>query len=166
MPATPTYGFRYPAATDPADVPLDMQELATDVEAALKTLAYAEATTVATITATSEATAQAVVTAPAITLDGATVILVEFSAYAAAPPTGGPSMAIVLFDGATPLGQLAYLQNAGYVPIRVARRLTPAAATHTYSIRAWVSSGSGTIHGGAGGSNVPMPAFIRIARAA
>lgn len=35
MPTTPTYALRYPAATDPADVPTDMGELATDVEAAL-----------------------------------------------------------------------------------------------------------------------------------
>ena len=32
MPTTPLYAFRYPAITDPADVPLDMQELALDVE--------------------------------------------------------------------------------------------------------------------------------------
>jgi hypothetical protein len=35
MPATPVYGLRYPAQTDPADVPTDLSELATDVEAAL-----------------------------------------------------------------------------------------------------------------------------------
>jgi hypothetical protein len=32
MGTTPIYALRYPAATDPADVPTDMQELATDVE--------------------------------------------------------------------------------------------------------------------------------------
>ena len=35
MPATPTYALRYPASTDPADVPVDMQKLASDVETAL-----------------------------------------------------------------------------------------------------------------------------------
>lgn len=33
--STPKYALRYPAATDPADVPLDMQKLASDVEAAI-----------------------------------------------------------------------------------------------------------------------------------
>jgi hypothetical protein len=33
--STPKYALRYPAATDPADVPTDMQNLALDVEAAL-----------------------------------------------------------------------------------------------------------------------------------
>jgi hypothetical protein len=35
MPATPKYGLRYPLETDPADVPVDLQKLATDAEAAL-----------------------------------------------------------------------------------------------------------------------------------
>ncbi|MEU0467219.1 hypothetical protein ABZ215_24730 [Amycolatopsis sp. NPDC006131] len=39
MPSTPTFGFRYPALTDPPNVPADMQELAEDVEGQfLKTL--------------------------------------------------------------------------------------------------------------------------------
>jgi hypothetical protein len=33
MPTTPTYGFRYPSVTDPPNVPLDIQNLAVDVEA-------------------------------------------------------------------------------------------------------------------------------------
>lgn len=32
MPTTPVYALRYPASTDPADVPTDMSELALDVE--------------------------------------------------------------------------------------------------------------------------------------
>ena len=35
MPATPIYALPYPAAADPADVPLDMQELAERIEAVL-----------------------------------------------------------------------------------------------------------------------------------
>jgi microcystin-dependent protein len=35
MPATPKFGLRYPASTDPADVPSDLLKLATDVETAL-----------------------------------------------------------------------------------------------------------------------------------
>jgi hypothetical protein len=38
MGTTPVYKFRYPAATDPADVPTDMQELALDVEAAIEAI--------------------------------------------------------------------------------------------------------------------------------
>ena len=35
MGTTPTYGLRFPEPADPADVPTDMHELATDVETAL-----------------------------------------------------------------------------------------------------------------------------------
>jgi hypothetical protein len=35
VPATPIFGLRYPSAADAANVPLDLQELAEDVEAAL-----------------------------------------------------------------------------------------------------------------------------------
>lgn len=35
MPQTPVYGIRYPAATDAVNVPLDLQEIAEDVEDAL-----------------------------------------------------------------------------------------------------------------------------------
>jgi hypothetical protein len=35
MPTTPIYGLRYPQASDPADVPTDLQELALDVESKL-----------------------------------------------------------------------------------------------------------------------------------
>lgn len=38
MPTTPTYGFRYPAVTDPPNVPLHIQQLATDVEATVSGL--------------------------------------------------------------------------------------------------------------------------------
>lgn len=35
MPTTPAHALRYPAATDPADVPSDLQKLASDVDVAL-----------------------------------------------------------------------------------------------------------------------------------
>lgn len=38
MPTTPVYALPYPASTDPADVPLDMQELAERVEVVLPTV--------------------------------------------------------------------------------------------------------------------------------
>jgi hypothetical protein len=40
MPTTPVLGLPYPAATDPADVPTDMQELANRLEAVIPTRIY------------------------------------------------------------------------------------------------------------------------------
>jgi hypothetical protein len=41
MPATPRFGLRYPAGTDPADVPTRLQQLASDVEGRLSALSDA-----------------------------------------------------------------------------------------------------------------------------
>jgi hypothetical protein len=45
MPTTPVYALRYPAPADPADVPTDMGELATDVENKLLTASSTYSTT-------------------------------------------------------------------------------------------------------------------------
>jgi hypothetical protein len=44
------------------------------------------------------------------------------------------------------------------------RRLTPSAATHTYSIRAYTNTGTADMQAGAGGSGAKAPMFIRITR--
>ena len=78
---------------------------------ALGELAYAEITANVNVTAISEATAQTVVTAPAITLDGATPILVEFYSPLVSPAATAP-LFLVLFDGSTAQGFMAGTQSS------------------------------------------------------
>ena len=52
--------------------------------------------------------------------------------------------------------------NSNNQPQNLRRRLTPSNASHTYSVRAFVSSGTGLIGAGAGGSGTAFPAFIRV----
>jgi hypothetical protein len=158
MPTTPIYALPYPAATDPADVPLDMQELAERVEAIAQPLAYVERTTSLTVTTT----VQQFVSAGAITYE-AQPILIEF--FAARCNSNAATMAVQLFDASTNLGDLAVFTGAIEAPGRAARRLTPTAGSHTYRIQALMSAGTGTIWAGAGGPGGAMPAFIRITRA-
>ena len=40
MPATPRFGVRYPTLSDPPNVPLDMSELAEDVERIVPKISY------------------------------------------------------------------------------------------------------------------------------
>ena len=127
-------------------------------------LAYAELTSVSNVTATSEATAQIVVAAPAISVDGNTKILVEFCAEAIGAAAGGNIVLYLRQDGVS-IGPLAVVSASGLVPVRVARRLTPAAGSRTYAIHASVSTGTGSVIAGAGGLGVDAPAFIRITRA-
>ena len=124
-------------------------------------LAYTEKNNSTSITATVESSSNTVVTADAIYCDGSP-ILIEF--YAAKLVIGSSYIVVTLFDDSTSLGWLvntSATQGGG----TYSRRLTPTFGKHVYSIRAFVSGGTGTVEAGAGGSGNQMPAFIRITRA-
>jgi hypothetical protein len=131
-------------------------------------LAYAQLTApINPITALTEAAAQTVVTAPAITLDGATAILVECYCPFLRSPSAGNYGQLFLFDGAVSLGQIAQSYATGGVvdtAIRTARRLTPSAGAHTYSIRAAGNVAGAILLCGPGGVGATVPAFIRVTR--
>jgi len=128
---------------------------------------YVEKTSSTSVTATTEATANTVVQGAAVTYDGSTTVEIQFFSPYSQPASGGHNIVFVLYgDGAT-LG-LFGIHTGGAsverVPVSLRRRLTPSAASHTYSVRAYVDSGTGTVSGGAGGSGSYMPAFIRIVK--
>ncbi len=120
------------------------------------------------VTATSEATANTIVTAGAVAFDGAIVALIEFWC-SLARSANSTSMQYFLYDGSSSIGILGQTDTdaAGNGhPVKLERRLTPSNASHTYSIRAKVVSGTGTVFAGAGGTAALVPGFIRITRAA
>jgi hypothetical protein len=135
-------------------------------------LAYNEFTAAVSIAATTEATATTVVTASAVTFDGATPALITFySPSITLPPVSAVPLRVIVLDGATVVGVLSYRQrgtdtttDASDAEMHVTRRLTPSAAAHTYSIRAWVGSGTGNIIAGAGGAAAYLPGYIRITK--
>lgn len=126
------------------------------------------------VTATSEATANTVVTATAITFDGSTSVEIIFQAPAARPDLSSNAiMRFYLYDGSNSIGRLGTIAQPTYtpssavgvlVPVRLSHILAPSAASHTYSIRADVSSGTGSVSAGAGGSTAIMPGYVRILR--
>lgn len=132
-------------------------------------LSYVEFTSPVTISQTLEASADTIVTAGAIVFDGTTIALIEFFAPTARPANSTNALVrFWLYDGSSSIGQMGALsvvaaQNDA-TPVRLARRLTPSAASHTYSIRGTVSSGSGNANAGAGGAGNFMPGFIRITK--
>lgn len=131
---------------------------------------YVEFTSPVNITATTEATSNTVVTGSAVTYDGVTIVLIEYYCPRSRVPAGNNDLNYSLWDGSTDLGLLGLLEgpdaaNELRVPSRLARRLTPSAASHTYSIRAYVNTGTGHADAGAGGIATIMPGFIRITRA-
>ena len=131
-------------------------------------LAYTAYTANVNPTATVEASADTVVTASAVVFDGSTVVMVEFFCpIARANASAGATMNIWLFDNGTSIGTFAVVgqgttQANEYKPVMAARRLTPSAASHTYSARATVSTGTGVVGAGNGTAANQGPGYIRI----
>ena len=131
---------------------------------------YVQITSPASITATTEGTANTCITGSSITYDGSTAVMVEvYTPYILPDTTSGRDITVILVDSvAGVLGNLAYFVNrasgTNYMIMSAARRLTPSAAAHVYTVKAYVSAGTGSFGGGAGGSGNQVPAFIRITK--
>jgi hypothetical protein len=134
---------------------------------------YVAITSPVNITATSEATADTIVTGNAIAYDGSTAVNLEFFCpYYTAIASAARDHLLTLYDGASSIGFMALMswpssassQRPG--PVRTVVRFTPSAATHTYSIRGYVSAaGTGVVGAGAGpAASTHMPAYIRITK--
>jgi hypothetical protein len=134
-------------------------------------LAYAENAGNTSVIVTTEATAVSCVSAGAVTFDGVTPVIIEYYC----PDISNASAATIevfmaLYDGANSIGwtmDANFPATNGYKngPIYWRRRLTPSAAAHTYSCRAWVSAAAGVnVQGGAGGSGNRMPQYIKITK--
>lgn len=132
---------------------------------------YKEFTSPVSVTAVTEATANSVVTADAVTFDGSTAVWIEFFSPLVHPDFTASSriLNLVLYDGSSSIGQLGSITTpaAGELdaPTLVKRRLTPAAASKTYSVRAYVNGGTGGVTAGAGGAGAYVPGYIRISKA-
>jgi len=133
-------------------------------------LNYVEFTANVSVSATTEGTANTVVTGSSITLDGNTTVVVEFFSSQSRPTgTAAAQLIFVLFDGATVLGtfgvQNSPAANNAYEPVLLSRRIaTPSAGAHQYIVKAYVTSGTGLVVGGAGGTGVNLPGYIRVTR--
>lgn len=134
-------------------------------------LDYVEFTSAVNLTATTEATANTIVTGSAIAYDGATVVMIEFYAPTwQVQDTLDAVSTVYLYDGAASIGRIATALNPTgdsggtglIIPCHGFRRLTPSAATHTYSVRGATSTGTSIMHAGAGGNGAQMPGYIRI----
>jgi hypothetical protein len=131
---------------------------------------YVEFTAGGSITATSEGSADTVVTAGAVTFDGSTEAIIEFSAPNARPDTGAASrtLNVWLFEDGSSIGQLGLLASpaagGANAPLLLRRLLTPASGSRTYSIRATVNVGTGVITAGAGGAGNQVPGYIRVSK--
>jgi hypothetical protein len=126
------------------------------------------------ITAISEDTAQAIITGNSVSFNGASV-MVEFWAPYSFNTTNGAKHTFVLIrdfgtSDETILGQVGIVAPNAVTTIGVPNPHgilidTPPAGLHVYSLRMFVSTGSGTVGAGPGGSGNVIPAFLRISKA-
>lgn len=124
---------------------------------------YAQVTSGGNITATVEASANTIVSGASVAYDGSTTVIIEFMCQSVLSPASQTTY-LLLFDGSTSLGYIGNSLPNNNVTTYIRRRLTPSNASHTYSIRAIVTSGTGTWTAGAGGAGNNTPTFIRISK--
>lgn len=133
-------------------------------------IVYTEKTSNTNITATTEGTATTIITASAFIADGVSAYVIDFFCEFLQLAAASNTTKLWLYQDGSSIGQMG-THRFGSVPdvdgwsVFVSRRLVPTAASHTYSIRGSVDSGTAIVTAGAGGSATAMPAFIRITRA-
>lgn len=101
-------------------------------------------------TSSAAVSAETVVATQVVTVDGSTLVAVEFSANAVIKSVGTDLFNIILYDGATAGSGTALAiwstGNGGTTSpgVYVRKILTPTAGTHTYTARIVRASGTGT----------------------
>jgi hypothetical protein len=135
-------------------------------------LAYAEFTTgPLNITQTLQANAQQVVTTPSLSFDGSTAVLIEAWGNVNTPTVlSSYVVPEIWLDGTTSFGFNTILTPAAaqmQLPFHIKKRVVPSAGSHTFQLKAWCSTATGTpqVLGGSGGA-APAPTAIRVTRAA
>lgn len=118
------------------------------------------------IVATTEGTAAAVITGNSVAYDG-TEVKVEFWC----PEIAGAAANIiqfVVFRDAALVGQAqGRIDSSGATgsPVKIELFDTPTAASHVYSVKAYVNAGTGTVKAGAGGAGALLPMWLRVTKA-
>jgi hypothetical protein len=135
-------------------------------------IGYDQITSTVNVVNTTEGTATTIITATAYTFDGGPVIATFYTTCIILPSTANGNVTVMLNEGGTILSHLAYAQagsaaaSFGY-PCMASYRFTPSAGSHTYSVRAFASTTTGTpnISAGVGGSGANAPAGLRFTKA-
>jgi len=130
---------------------------------------YAEYTSNQSITATAENAAQTVVQLSSFYTDGVTTFEFEFFCPKVLGNTDDSELHVVLFDGSDAVGELVDWKRGSTSggmqgPVLARRRITPAAGSHVFSMRAYNSNATVTVQAGAGGPGNLVPGYMRAYR--
>lgn len=132
--------------------------------AAGQELDYKAFTANVTINATSEGAANTVITSNSITVDGSTKIGIQFHA-SAYHNSGGQNIYLVLVEDTTVIAGIWSTHfDASRIPADPTYYRTPSAGTHTYTVKGWTDSGTGTVYANVGTAGNYGNGFLRITR--
>jgi len=125
-------------------------------------LGYSQITSNLSVTGTS--TAQTQVIAPlTVVCDGSPILVEFFSANIVSPSS--QYLTISLWEDG--VEKTRYWATSGISQQQSSApkyRLTPSAGTHTYAVRAFTTSGTGTVAAGTGSTTETAPAFLRVSK--
>jgi len=132
-------------------------------------LGYAESNSNTTITSTTAGSGDTVISALTVVCDGSPIVVEFFAPQVRPQPSANCEMNISLYeDGVEETRQWGRFYNgAGNFdnkPAQLTRRLTPSAGSHTYSVKAYVNSGSGSVGGGSSGGTGSAPCYLRVSK--
>lgn len=134
-----------------------------------KQLDYTAFTSPVTINQTSEGAASTVVTSGSVSLDGSTVVQVQF--YAPRVATGASTSNVFdLYVDSTIQGRIGVSTSPAAATMAgpmflSSPNLTPSNASHTFTIKVWRGAGSdGEVTAGAGGTGAYLNGYIRVVR--
>jgi len=132
-------------------------------------LAYAEYQNNVTISSASSASPTNIITAPSITFDGVTKVVIEFCCMAVQAGGTNNPINLVLVDNGANAGQIGFVNSTATgvssITVLAQREITPSAGAHTFAVAGYLgSAGSGFCYGGNGAGINNSPMFIRIRR--
>lgn len=135
-------------------------------------IGYTQITAPVNVTGTTSGAATTVITANPVAFDGAPVMMTFYSPSVRADTAGlSDLLTISLFEGSTEIGQIAVIRATdltvgNVVSICPQYRFTPTAGIHTYLIKAYVTSTTGTpqVGAGTGGTTAQVAAFVRFTK--
>lgn len=164
------HGF---APKSPGDASKFLNGAATPAWASLPAAAgaeldYKQITADVSVTGTADGTATTLITSNSVSYDGTAILIHVFTPRLQAPNAANGLTYVSVYEDSTLLGYVA-IKRAGsasannWAGQNGYLRRTPSAASHTYTVKGVVSSGTGVFGAGAGGTDY-APAFIRITK--
>jgi hypothetical protein len=122
-------------------------------------------TSTISVTATTAGTANTLITSSSLTLEGSTNYLIEYFAPAVGA-TGATSMTLVFYEDSTSFFNLCSfsVSTTEVIPVYVNTVWSTSTSAHTFSIKAFVGSGTGQVFSGAGTSGNLCPSRLTVSR--